>query len=524
KKFNKSCKNCSNKEILNTNGDVINCDSCNIDEGYHLVEGTTICTNKKDDNEYFDDECKCYKKCYKDCLTCSEKEIDKYHMNCLTCDTSKGYIYFQKTKNCLNCKSINKYVNLDQTECIDKIPDGYYVNNTELNTLNKCHPNCLTCIEASSSEEDMKCLSCIYEKGLYLLEGTNNCVKPPYKGYYLDEENRKLKKCYEDCLTCLSGPIIDKNGVITNMNCGSCNELKGLYLMNDTKNCMVYEDICPKEKPILKGGICVLKYCTKEEYENKTCILSNPVVKTQWIGDFPYVNSLDKPLYSTFGQMSNDDILLETNIGNPFSERKIYTLNKNGRSFSGELSYDTIKLNSDFFSTNGIGTLFKINGQINFMRLSPYETLELYDLNEEKYTYTKLEEMFAYKVESSKNSLLKTKEENTFIYAYITIGNRLIMSKFKIISNNANKCFQIIKTSLENFITISKNSRRCIITRNQYIECIDLNENQIYVIRLYDSGLNFLEEYELGKNKASRERAYYTYHEALWLKEDISIF
>ena len=524
KKCNKACKTCSNKEILNTNGDVINCDSCNIDEGYHLVEGTTICTNKKYDNEYFDDECKCYKKCYKDCLTCSEKEIDKYHMNCLTCDTSKGYIYFQKTKNCLNCKSINKYVNLAQTECIDKIPDGYYVNNTELNSLNKCHPNCLACIEASSSEEDMKCLSCIYEKGLYLLEGTNNCVKPPYKGYYLDEENRKLKKCYEDCLTCLAGPIIDKNGVITNMNCGSCNELKGLYLMNDTKNCMVYEDICPKEKPILKGGICVLKYCTKEEYENKTCILSNPVVKTQWMGDFPYVNSLDKPLYSTFGQMSNDDILLETNIGNPFSERKIYTLNKNGRSFSGELSYETIKLNSDFFSTNGIGTLFKIKGQINFMRLSSYETLELYDLNEEKYTYTKLEEMFDYKVESSKNSLLKTKEENTFIYAYITIGNHLIMTKFKIITNNANNCFHIIKTSLEDFTTISKNLRRCIITKNQYIECIDLNEDQIYVIRLYDIDLNFLEEYELDINKAPKERAYYIYHEALSLKEDVSIF
>ena len=42
-------------------------------------------------------------------------------MNCLTCDTSKGYTYFSKTKNCLNCKSINKYVNYGQTECIDKV-------------------------------------------------------------------------------------------------------------------------------------------------------------------------------------------------------------------------------------------------------------------------------------------------------------------------------------------------------------------------------------------------------------------
>ena len=77
---------------------------------------------------------------------------------------------------------------------------------------------------------------------------------------------------------------------------------------------------------------------------------------------------------------------------------------------------------------------------------------------------------------------------------------------------------------MEDFTTISKNSRRCIITESQYVECIDLNEDQIYVIRLYDSNLNFLKEYELEKNKAPIDRSYYTYHEALWLKEDVSIF
>ena len=47
---------------------------------------------------YFDGECGCYKYCYKDCIACSGKEIDQYHMNCLTCDTSKGYTYFKKIR------------------------------------------------------------------------------------------------------------------------------------------------------------------------------------------------------------------------------------------------------------------------------------------------------------------------------------------------------------------------------------------------------------------------------------------
>ena len=419
-------------------------------------------------------------------------------------------------------------MNYEQTQCIDKVPDGYYVNDTQTNTIDECHPNCLTCNVYSSSDVDMKCLSCDNTKGYYFIYGTKNCEKIPYQGYYLDEEDKTLKKCYKDCLTCSAGPVANEKGVITNMNCDSCNELKSLFLIKGTKNCEVNKDIyadeCPEEKPILKDGKCVLKYCTKEEYENKICTITNPVVKMQWIGDFPYVSALDKPLYSTFGQTSNDDILFETNIGNPFSERKIYNLNEKGRGFFDELPYDTIKLNSNLFSTDGIGSLLKINGKISYLRLSHHETLELYDLYDEKYTFSKLEDKLGYKVESSKNSLLKTKEENTFIYAYITTGNHLIMSKFKIVSNDAKDCLQIIKTSLEDFSTISKNSRRCIITESQYVECIDLNEDQIYVIRLYDSNLNFLKEYELEKNKAPKERAYYTYHEALWLKEDVSIF
>ena len=145
------------------------------------------------------------------------------------------------------------------------------------------------------------------------------------------------------------------------------------------------------------------------------------------------MSSVDKPLYSTFGQMSNDDIVLESNVGNPYSERFTYTLNEKSRGFWDEVPYDKLKLNSNLFSTHGNGALFKINGKITYMRLSHHETLEIYDLYDEKYTYAKLEDKLGYKVESSKNSLMKTKEENTFIYAYITTGNHLIMSKFKIV-------------------------------------------------------------------------------------------
>ena len=78
------------------------------------------------------------------------------------------------------------------------------------------------------------------------------------------------------------------------MNCDSCDESQGYYLIPGTKNCedrnKVYEDKCPEDKPILKDNKCILGYCTKEQYENKVCNVSSPIIKKQWIGDFTYIS------------------------------------------------------------------------------------------------------------------------------------------------------------------------------------------------------------------------------------------
>ena len=96
--------------------------------------------------------------------------------------------------NCLDCKYNNKYVNYQQTECIDEVPEGFYVNSTDYNKINKCHPKCKTCNNAPINN-DMNCLTC--PQGYYLIENTNNCQEYPYPGHYLDDD--KLKKCHKNC-------------------------------------------------------------------------------------------------------------------------------------------------------------------------------------------------------------------------------------------------------------------------------------------------------------------------------------
>ena len=99
-----------------------------------------------------------------------------------------------------------------------------------------------------------------------------------------------------------------------------------------------------------------------------------------------------------------------------------------------------------------------------------------------------------------------------------------MLQKFEVISNDANNCIKLIKTLKEDLNYFPTNTRSCMITNKQYIECIDVDSNQAYVIRIYDSNLNFLNQYQLEKNTSPLNRAYYTYHETVWLKEEISVF
>ena len=90
-------------------------------------------------------------------------------MNCLSCHNS--YKLYDKTNNCLNCP---KYVNYLQTECIDIIPDGYYLSDEIYGIIEKCHNLCKTCKSGPGTKNNkiyMNCESCV--EGYYIIDG--NC-------------------------------------------------------------------------------------------------------------------------------------------------------------------------------------------------------------------------------------------------------------------------------------------------------------------------------------------------------------
>ena len=190
----------------------------------------------------------------------------------------------------INCKEFNclpYYYNYEQNDCLNDsiIPEGYYINDTSLRTIDKCNEtcktcdsktNCLSCVDDSPYLFFGKCLnSCDYgfyedsgiykckcfvkecaecteesiEEGLCLTcaegyyiksgdttykEGFKKCYKDP-KNYYLDTKKLSYKKCYPSCDGCYG------QGKEENHNCINCNSNFSVIIQSSdqhqSKNC-----------------------------------------------------------------------------------------------------------------------------------------------------------------------------------------------------------------------------------------------------------------------------------------------
>jgi hypothetical protein len=174
------------------------------------------------------------------------------------------------------------------------VPDGYYVNNTEINTIDVCHENCLTCDKAPTSN-NQNCLMC--KQGLYLDNG--NCIKKmscPYKYYY------KMK-------------IINT------------------YYFTTEKVCLKKDEVCPSSLPFYYTSTneCV-ENCPLDLLLYQGCKISNPnyginvfilLIKISFMQG--YINTMSK----SFSLYAFNNIMIKISIfdlpifGNLFSFRNL---------------------------------------------------------------------------------------------------------------------------------------------------------------------------------------------------------
>ena len=162
----------------------------------------------------------------------------------------------------------NNYYNYNQNDCIDIIEDGYFVNDTTIKTIDKCHEDCKTC-EKKGSLNNSNCKTCPSNK----FYDNGNCSFSCVNGYYTDSLNNKICKCsskikcknctdesikYDLCITCNDGYYQkeeDSSNIYPFINC--YNNLEGYYLKNN-----IYKRCYPNCKKCNEYG---------DENENK-CI------------------------------------------------------------------------------------------------------------------------------------------------------------------------------------------------------------------------------------------------------------
>ena len=196
KKCHESCKTCSNGPIYYEDRlDIIdsNCDLCK--ENYYKIINTNNCINKDTQliSFYLDINKGFFYKCYEKCMTCSQYKKNSTYLNCISCDENSKF--YEKSANCLDCVLRDKFVNYYQYDCIDFIPEGYYLLNEKDKTIDMCYKTCKSCSRKGNSNNH-NCIECSdaypfnYNNGQKCLD---DCSK---ENLFVDEEE---KKCYFDC-------------------------------------------------------------------------------------------------------------------------------------------------------------------------------------------------------------------------------------------------------------------------------------------------------------------------------------
>ena len=272
--INENMTYCNNKEpnsnIINLLSEYNNICSCNLNPGNIIIPNLACifdCNKNKKNNNIFIFNETCYQTCpIKTKILASNNFLCEY----------------------LNCENNNSYYNLNQTECIKDMPKRYYINDTDIKTIDICSIECLDC--SLESNYYNLCISCNTDNNFYpkLNDSLNKnsfikCYNKTPENYILD--NNMYKPCYYSCNNC-SGYGNEKDN-----KCISCKSgFDFIDYENDTncyENCEYYyyfdsnqkylcapNNFCPENYKLIDEKNKCIDKCSNDkiyryEYKNR---------------------------------------------------------------------------------------------------------------------------------------------------------------------------------------------------------------------------------------------------------------
>ena len=258
----------------NNHNNIIYCiNTTNLSSNQFLSSLNINCSNncfENIDNKIIYGENKCIDNCTRDIY-------HKYEYNNICYETCPNGTH-NSDKNEYICEKdliCSKYYNYNHSKCLNYIPDGFYLNDSNLKTISKCDNKCKKCLTESN-----KCILCNTNENYYpkynniLNENQfDDCYNEKPESFFLDTINNVYKSCYPTCKNC--NELGDKN----NHKCTECFNDYIKYGSNCYKRCAFYyyfdlsneyhctvNNECPKEynKLILDKKKCI-KNCKDDE-------------------------------------------------------------------------------------------------------------------------------------------------------------------------------------------------------------------------------------------------------------------
>ena len=173
------------------------------------------------------------------CESCNSSYI-KNGSNCYK--IKENYIFYDPNNldELLNCSSFSKYIIENTHECIQD-PGDYYILNSNIGLIRKCHPNCLNCTSSPELDENeniisQNCTECI--SGYHFEFNTNNCYNDSIleQGYYYSQNDNMYHKCDIQCKTCKNYSTSEEP------NCILCNNDLWYYTADNYPDTQCYNN------------------------------------------------------------------------------------------------------------------------------------------------------------------------------------------------------------------------------------------------------------------------------------------
>lgn len=461
--FSLSCYNtCETCSQLSADPENQKCTKCIQD--HFFLKGTQNCYTSLD-GHYLDKDTQVFLPCYEKCKRCTGKEENAKKMNCISCYQS--YKFYKKSTNCLKCP---KYVNYEQTDCIDKVPDGYFIDDEYSGTIGKCHDSCKVC-EDYPSIYSTNCLECKYENKKYIKRDEYDCPDEPYEEEGEEEEKKEEEEKEEEI-----------------------------------------EGECPRDKPIYDGTECSDNYCPSIGTQ---CVVSNSIVKEQWLNKFGYWGNVEISYVSADTNSKNETFLFAQSTLQGNNDKYLIAFNQYGEglftnSTNSNLKYCFKKFEMD--ENDFIDSIKYVSNMYHYEYLlsTPYkENMYFFDYVPESAKPTKVE--FKFNSYSPDTIFPIETHSNAYFTGFIQCqyddpsDNCYLFFKqfsfgFKTISR--------IRDKLGDIKVSSRNKLSCLPCGVHHIKCIyttQEKENEYYkfnhVIAFYDeTSLNFIKSVILKEN------------------------